>query len=279
MDRELVLVVLALLFAGPLFATCGAVVPSRTTRSPSAQRWEQRCWARLWLPLLPGGFVLAVLVGWALMEPASAEPVPRTMVGAAMPFVPIWCRALARAVRSALARPPGVAAGTVGLVRPRVVISERFSRALTARERDATRAHEIAHVRHRDPLRLLLAQLATDLQWPCPGAQARLDQWRRSLELARDEEARLQGADGWDLAAAILAAARLGPHWRAGSTALVGGGVPLEERIGALLAPLPRDDTPVAPSPVLLLSLTAAGMGAVCLGATLGETVVRALVA
>ncbi len=277
MDRELVMAVLALLSAGPLFLVCGALTSSEVPRTSSARAWERHCWARLWLPLLPGGLALAILVGWALREPSSAEPVPGAMIGAMLPFLLIWSRTLGRAALCVAPPRRGVVAGTVGFVRPRVVLSEPLQRALRPSELAAAHAHEKAHVRHRDPLRLLLARLATDLQWPCPGAQARLGQWRRSLELARDEEARLEGADGRDLAAAILEGARLDLHRPAKYAPLGGGAVSLEERIGVLLSPLACDDERVAPSPTVPLAL--AGLGALGLGATFGETVVRVLLA
>lgn len=96
-----------------------------------------------------------------------------------------------------------------GVLRPRILISPRLANALQDRELEAVVEHERAHARHRDPLRLWLAQLATDLQWPWPQARVRFRAWIHALELARDEEALARGVDGADLAAAILVSVRL----------------------------------------------------------------------
>ena len=80
-------------------------------------------------------------------------------------------------------------AATVALLRPRVVVCETFGAQLDEHALAAALAHEQAHARHRDPLRIWLAQIVTDLQWPLSGARARFEQWLFALELARDEEA------------------------------------------------------------------------------------------
>ena len=78
-----------------------------------------------------------------------------------------------------VARPDGAprprerpTAVTVGLVRPRVRIDERLRDAVPAPSLAAVQAHEEAHARHRDPLRIWLAQTITDLQWPGRHARA-----------------------------------------------------------------------------------------------------------
>ena len=112
----------------------------------------------------------------------------------------------------------------------------------------AALAHERAHASNRDPLRIWLAQLITDLQWPWPGAQRRLDAWLDALELARDDEARANGADGAELAAAVLASvrylSRVAPQERLllnGTqpvhARLIGDSRALRERVSRLLAP------------------------------------------
>ena len=49
---------------------------------------------------------------------------------------------------------------TYGLARPRVLLSEGAAEALTPAELRAVLAHEAIHVRRRDPLRLLVAEIA-----------------------------------------------------------------------------------------------------------------------
>jgi beta-lactamase regulating signal transducer with metallopeptidase domain len=90
-----------------------------------------------------------------------------------------------------------------------VVVSEEFLRAVPRSVLSAALAHESAHARRRDPLRIWLAQLAADLQWPVPGSARRLSAWLLALEAQRDDEALASGAAAEDLAEAILTAARL----------------------------------------------------------------------
>jgi beta-lactamase regulating signal transducer with metallopeptidase domain len=184
-------------------------------------------------------------------------------------------RALLRAKRALKAEGEPLAA-TLGLLRPRVFISPRLAASLDSNALEAAREHERAHARHRDGLRIWLAQLATDLQWPWPAAQARLRSWLHALELARDEEARRRGTNGSDLAAAILGAVRIAQA--AGSTppaALLGAQDMLSDRLSRLLEPVCPEEGQRATRwyhvPILLGVLTlVAAVGARC-----GEPLVR----
>jgi len=147
----------------------------------------------------------------------------------------LWLRALARLVLANLRR-PAVAMGVVGLWRPRIVVEPAVACALDAEELAAALAHEEAHRRHRDPLRIALAHLACDLQWPWPQARWRLRAWLEALEEARDDGAVAAGADPAALAAAIIAVAR--HQVTAGAAAL--GATAVERRVARLLADEPR---------------------------------------
>lgn len=213
MSRELLLWMLSLLLVGSLNVACGIWLGPRPSRASmlgvqSARDAERAAWRALWRPLLPGGLVLAFLLGWALQEPESAEALHSWAYLCATPVALVWMRATVRAWRSGSASKVALA-GTVGLLRPRVVIAPELRSVLDDAALHAALEHEHAHARHRDPLRLWLAQLATDLQWPARSAQLRLSHWREVLELARDEEACACGAAGPDLAAAVVTAARL----------------------------------------------------------------------
>ena len=276
MSREIVFTVLVLLVAGPLLATAG-IWPVQRDVHPSARGLERSRWLRLWVPMTPGALAVGALLGWALAEPEEAEPVPAILFLAAVPFAAIWLRAAARAVRSLLCPRSEIPAASIGLLRPRVIISQRFERALDPATLRAVREHEEAHARHRDPLRIWLAQLAADLQWPWPTARERFRSWHRALELARDEEARARGVNGADLAGAIIAAARLNSQhpWPAGAT-ISGDAAALRERIIRLLAPLPGP--PESPRRRIRLVARLAGLAAaVVLGDAFGEPIVRAL--
>ena len=271
MDRELVLGMLALLLCGAAMGAFGWLRAPTTTGSPLEE--ERTRWGAIWLPLLPAAVIFFALGGWALAEPDDAEPVPMFVLLLALPFAILWIRALVRAGR-ALMPMKHVAAATVGLVKPRVVVSPDLAAALDPMALAAAIQHETAHARHRDPLRIWLAQLATDLQWPWPAARRRFRSWLEALELARDAEARLDGVAGEDLAAAIVAAVQLSRAWTL--AALDGNGVALVRRVAALLGPLP----PMNPGrrafvPVLLV----AGLlvTALVFGATEGEPIVRTL--
>lgn len=274
MERELVL---AGLMVSAIGLTLLAVAPWLRTIEPtvSARQWERASWRTLWWPIIPTVAVVSVLLGWAIVEPAqSDEQLPSSAFLAGGLFVGLWLRAAIRAGRALQERGP-LLAGTVGLWRARIVLSDELIAHLDADALEAVRAHEAVHVRHRDPLRIWLAQLITDLQWPWPAAQHRFGRWRHILELARDEEARLSGTDGADLAAAILLAARFHTS-RVTAASLIESQADLEERITRLLAPVPTEEGPVAMRSVL--ALFPVSLLGLLSGVRFGEGVVQAIV-
>lgn len=274
MDREVVLAALMLAVVGPALLA-GAAWPQRNEQPTSARQWEAVAWRALWMPVLPAAIALSMLLGWATMEPRDAERLPDSVIGFSLLFGGIWLRALVRAAKAAKPGRSAVVAGTVGFWHPRTVLAGDFIARLDIHELAAVRAHEAMHVRHGDPLRIWLAQLATDLQWPRPGARRRFDEWRRVMELARDEEARHDGIDGADLASAVLLGAQMelaAPH----GASLLGSRTYLEDRIARLLAPVAAD-TPE------LSNATRLAVAATCLvsavsGAWLGEALVQMLI-
>jgi hypothetical protein len=195
----------------------------------------------LWTPPAAAALVFSTLVGWGLQEPDVTDERASPVVGVlALLVAVIWARALVRAVLSALPsrRRRGLAC-TVGLLRPRVVVDPEVAAALDEAELRAVVEHERAHARHRDPLRIWLAQIVTDLQWPLPAAAARWRAWRRELELRRDDDARAAGVHGTDLASAIVKVARFSRGRGAIGAAFVDG-PELESRIARLLDPADR---------------------------------------
>ncbi len=186
MDREWCLSMLLALFGGTMLLGCGWW-PVARARQISARGLERIAWSRVWLPLAPALTVAAALCGWALREPDPVpEKVPKSLILISLPFVLLIARAAIRATRSLLAVRGGLGIATVGLLRPRIAFSQDLAISLDEREVAAALEHERAHARHRDPLRIWLAQLATDLQWPWPQARERLQGWLLALELARD---------------------------------------------------------------------------------------------
>ena len=277
MDREIVLLVLCPLICGPMLFV-GGLVRLVPPRARNAQHLEQLRWSQLWLTLIPLAVGFAGVGGWALVEPENAEAVPWPLFAAALPFLFIWIRAVSRAVRALAFMPEVRTAATVGLFFPRVVIAPGFRSSVDEAALGAAVGHELAHARHRDPLRLWLAQFSADLMWPASPAQSRLRAWRRSLELARDEESRREGADGADLAAAVVAALRVtGGRSSAGAAALTGEAAAIRQRVRRLLRPLPLAEQRSRGRLGWLVLATLAAVAAGALGATYGEAGVRLL--
>ena len=249
MDRELVLISLTLCLCGPVLLLSG-LLPLRASAHEPARARELGAWWRLWLPILPTASLLGFLIGWALQEPDASEVNLRPIAFiVAVPFAAVWLRASVRAVQALLAQRRVAAAATGGLFRPRAFISPELRDRLDERALRAVLEHEAAHARHFDPLRLWLAQIGTDLQWPAASAQRRFSDWRSALELARDDEACERGVDGSDLAAALIEAARLGDATRGHTIAALvreGGAGALRERVVRLL--YRTDGAPTAPA-------------------------------
>jgi hypothetical protein len=279
-SRELVLATMVLVLCGAgawLASWVPAAGEPDDRRELSGRQLEARAWRRIWLTLLPAGIALATMFGWALQEPGvTDERLLPTVIVAVTPIGLLWLRCALRAcvaVRVPRELPP---IGTVGLWRPRVVVAGDLRDTLDPAAFAAALAHERVHVRHRDPLRIWLAQVVTDLQWPSPAARRRFDHWLTALELARDEEARLAGTAGADLAAAIVTVARM--SWRplGGAVAgLTGAETSLVSRVHRLLAPVPPDRG--RRSLVLPLVTFALLIASVAIGATYGDYVLRAM--
>jgi Zn-dependent protease with chaperone function len=265
-ERERLLLLLIILLCTPAVMLGCAALPVGELGAPSARDAERRCWRNLWLPLLPGLMMGAFLVGWALVEPdPSDEHIPLGYWFLIAPLSLLWLRAFDRAVSSL--KPPRAlpVAATIGIVRPRVVIAPELQRLFDRDELAAALAHEQAHVRGRDPLRLWLAQLVTDLQWPSARARQRLDTWRGWLELACDEEARLDGIDGADLAAALVISARQTSAPLRAVASMHRADENLARRIARLL-----HEPPVAAAPSRTWRMLAGVLGAATCGIALG---------
>jgi len=274
MEREALLFLIAVALFGTVTWSCAAL--ARGAHRAQEISPERASWRLLW-PLAGGTMMVAFLVGWALQEPDPADE----WIGQGMAVLAgftgiIVLRALMRAcmsLRRALEAEPIIA--TVGILRTSIVVSEPFRRAASAPVLAAALAHERAHARARDPLRLWLAQLACDLQWPIPGARGRLEDWQLALELRRDEEALALGVSPTDLAESIVLAARLSTPQAAGCmSAITGGGGGLAFRVQRLLDAGPRS-LAARPRPGLVRRWTLLALGLACcflwLGYAFGE--------
>jgi BlaR1 peptidase M56 len=279
MERECCLSMLITLIGGASLLAFGWW-PGAELQSIGARRLERIAWRRIWRPVVPALTAAAALCGWALAEPDPVpEKVPWSLVLMAVPFALLFARAAFRSGRALLAIQDNPVTATVGILRPWIIFSPHLAKKLSDRQIEAALEHERAHARHRDPLRIWLAQLATDLQWPWPQAHERLQQWLTTLELARDEEARAAGVDGTDLAEVILASARyVGRADLSMQAALIGEPSSLRERVHRLLDPSPADTEESRGAwhgP--LLSLVPSLAFALVSGAIFGERLVHAL--
>jgi hypothetical protein len=279
-ERESLLCVLIVLMGG-LALQFFAGWSLRVRAASAARQLEQQRWFALWRPLVSALVMAAALCGWALSQP---DPVP-DHVGPLLfvvcaPFAFIIARALARAVWSLL-RPVGECGiATIGVIQPHVVVAPKLARSLDERVLEAALAHERAHVEHRDPLRIWIGQIAADLQWPWNNAQQRFADWLDALEHARDDQARAEGIEGADLAAAVLGLLRYQQGVHAIEARLTGTEERLQERIKRLLQPLPAGVPQRELSLFRLVGLIALACAvALALGATFGESLIRPLLA
>lgn len=241
MEREILLGALVPLVCGPSLFLAAWMPTWRRDLPRDSTAAEQQTWHQLWLRVLPATFAWAVLLGWALVE---QDPSDETLSQARLLLVAVlvvpWIRAAVRAVQ-ALRAPKIRTAATMGILRPRVILNPAYAATLDPRALDAVLSHERAHAHHRDPLRVWLAGIATDLQWPAPAARRRMEVWQSTLERVRDDQARWSGSDGAALASAIVAAAR----WEHANPACgVSGGHDLADRVARLLEPAPPPDRP-----------------------------------
>jgi hypothetical protein len=233
-DRELLLAALFALVALPSTWIGGAFArPSPPQRSAAAT--ERAHWASLCAPAVPPMLATAALLGWAIVEPEEAEALHGVLLLALLLPLLVVARAAVRAARAAVRSRPSGVASTFGLLFPRVHVDEDFAARLGAAERHAVEAHERAHAQAYDPLRIWVAQIVTDLQWPLPNAARRYRTWRRSLELARDEDALRAGADPTALAHAIIAGAKAARRDGLAALASLDGDDELRARIARLL--------------------------------------------
>lgn len=129
---------------------------------------------------------------------------------------------------------------TVGLIRPRIVLSEGLVKALQGRELVAVAAHEEAHRAARDNLLIAAAKSVTTTLFYLPGPKLAFAQMRNCLERAADRSAASGSGDRFAIAEALTRIAAMN-YSETGSTssstvtALSGSGdlsVRIEELVG-----------------------------------------------
>ncbi len=175
-------------------------------------------------------------------------------------------------------------AALVGILRPRLFLSDPFLDALLPAERQAVLDHEAAHLRSLDNLKRTAMRLAPD--WLSLHATGRAIQaaWAIAAEEEADDHA--AGADrvrSLDLASALIKASRLAPV-RCASASNFCEEAAIVGRVARLLDDRPaRRESPSRRAPRLVLALALLCAGAVLAGPalraayTLTESAVRLL--
>lgn len=150
-----------------------------------------------------------------------------------------------------------------GIFRPRLVISRRVMRGLSAEQREAALRHERAHCASGDNLKRFLILLSPDVL-PFVRSFSNLERtWSKFTEWAADDVATAgDPRRALSLASALVRVARMGSKPKLGylSCSLLGGGRDLSERVDRLLRPQSKPRKPVK---ALLPLITGAGTLAV----------------
>ena len=103
-------------------------------------------------------------------------------------------------------------AALVGVIRPRLFISDVFADALSAEERQAVLDHEAGHALSRDNFKRIAMSLAPDWLSLLPAAREIESAWAIASEEEADDHASGEGrAHALDLAGALLKASRMVP--------------------------------------------------------------------
>jgi hypothetical protein len=176
------------------------------------------------------GRLLAVVPGAALSS-GAAQRVASRAAAMRLPTAPL--------VADFDGRP---AAFTIGLVRSRIVVSSAVVEALTDAEFDAILLHEAAHMRRRDPLRLLVAGFCRDFLFFLPLSHTLFGVVREAQERAADDVA-AEAAGPLEVASALIAFLRVAGRRPALAIAPAAAGADPEARIRRLL------DAPVSKAP------------------------------
>jgi hypothetical protein len=135
-----------------------------------------------------------------------------------------------------------------GVLHPRLVISRRVMRGLTAEQIDAALSHERAHRASGDNLKRFFMLLAPDVL-PFMRGFATLEQrWAKAIEWAADDQASAgDPRRALSLADALVKVAKMGnqPQLSYLASSLMADDHDLSERVDRLLRPQPIPDKPV----------------------------------
>jgi hypothetical protein len=185
-------------------------------------------------------FIVSLVVGWGVLSLLELSRA-RRLIGALIDSGVSDARLGATVVESN--RPLCL---TVGLLRPRVLLSRRVLASLEARPLAVVLAHERSHVRRHDTLVAAVTRAASVFHLPRVRAWLLLE-LALAAEQSCDEAAAAEVGDRLGVAEAIVSVERLmqqAPAEGFEPMALAFGGVEVARRIESLLAePLPSRST------------------------------------
>lgn len=139
-------------------------------------------------------------------------------------------------------------AALVGVVRPRLYVSDRFLAALSEDERQAVLEHEVGHLVSFDNLKRTVMKLAPDwLSFSSAGREIETAWAIAAEEEADDHAAGADRARSLDLASALLKATRLTPMRRAPASNFWDGAT-IARRVARLLKDPPQRPEPARAS-------------------------------
>ncbi len=125
------------------------------------------------------------------------------------------------------------AAFVAGLLQPRPYLTSSAVRLLSGAERRIVAAHELEHVRRRDPVKLLVLRMAASL---FPGFQWIEDEWKAAAELECDSASLRGGAQPEEVSLTILKLARSVGSASPALAYAAGTDAALRQRVESLLA-------------------------------------------
>ena len=93
---------------------------------------------------------------------------------------------------------------TLGVIRPRIVVSTGLLQSLEQSELDAVMEHEKFHLQHRDPLAIFLLSMLSISMWYIPLFRWVLDKYKIMIEIMADQFAMSTNCSAKDLGSALL---------------------------------------------------------------------------
>ena len=258
--------------AAPRLLVLGTLLPAvllaatrqwvRCWVAPPACRAGAALWALACAVLVIAALVLLVLASWRAMQSVrrqrqhtwmALEPLLSFRSVPASADLADLLRALRLETCTQVVDLDTPVAVCYGLLRPRLVLSTGLARGLSRAELEAVVRHEQAHLRHRDPLRLILIRALADAVPAVPVLREAAEAVAVEQELAADRDALAAvGADA--LGGALLKVGdALGPlHGRG---AAIGAFSAIDARIDQLLGAPPRLPPPPRTIPAALVVL------------------------